>query len=738
VTPFPGDSAAICHLTGPDPLRPILVTGLRAAAILNGAGDVSLTREARGGDVEWGGLYAEGIRLTGPCPVTVEVGPDRWSLGEGLTELTLTRWGLRTRHTAGPVEIRQTIAAVEDDSRLPMLGRRLELTAVGAEPVRARLTAGFQPFLAPVLLEGVKPYRYRAELHGDRVEVVTHGFAFSAGATPRPTALATDRRPWDGSRIEGEVGEVTLVHDLELTPGASVTVDYLAHGGFERRIRSAPAATRPCPPADWLNDARRRFEEWAAWTPSMHLPALPEVEVAYDLARGALRQLYAVQDPDITGLVAGYPWYSAVWGRDLAWMLPAVLWLGDAEWAEESLRSMFRYQAHHKLAILGGTPGELPMQVSSGPLFLYGTSDTTLHYPDLLRRWSDHTGRHDLVDELWEPLRAAAAWAEAKVDPGTGLFVNGGEIATMRDATESAGKVHFGFDAVDTTIWDSTDRRDHAIDVEVLYVAMLRAMARFHAARGDPSEAERAARRAEEVSASLRSLYLWPAEGYLADSFGRDGRRSDQVRPNALRAVSAGLLDAETARQVSRRAGADDLSTPWGVRTLSARDPRFRPTAYHDGQVWPIATTWAADAALAVGDVERGHAYLTQQARQIIAEGGLSNECYRGDRPEAFDSCFLLGFSVGPFLTTLFERLWGLEVHADEPRVVVDPRLPPGPPATLSGVRVGDGRMDVTVDADRITVGWSGEKPLAVDGRNGRTSVPAHGTVTLVSPRQKE
>ncbi len=302
----------------------------------------------------------------------------------------------------------------------------------------------------------------------------------------------------------------------------------------------------------------------------------------------------------------------------------------------------------------------------------------------------------------------------------------------MGAATQALARVRFGIDAPDTTIWDSADRRDHAIDVQVLWCGALRAAADLHGGHDVPP-GDRWLALADRTEASIRTLFPWPQESYLYDSL-RQGAPVARVRPNALRAVSAGLVDPATARAVVQRAARADLSTPWGVRTLSAADPAYSPVAYHDGQVWTIATTWAADAALAVGEIALGIDLLRRIAGRYLAEGGDANECYRGDRPEPYNSCFLLGFSVGPFLGVLFERLWGLSVDARGSRLDVRPRFPTEwPSASISGLRVGAGHASVNWTPESMEVTWTGPGSLEVRGPSatvrvgpgGRGSVPS-------------
>lgn len=184
-----------------------------------------------------------------------------------------------------------------------------------------------------------------------------------------------------------------------------------------------------------------------------------------------------------------------------------------------------------------------------------------------------------------------------------------------------------------------------------------------------------------------------------------------------------------------RRAARSDLTTGWGIRTLASSDAQYDPATYHDGQVWSIATAWGADAALTVGDPDLGVRYLEILSDRYIAERGFANECYRGDRPEPFNSCFLLGFSVAPFLTTLFERLWGLEVDAQAPSLKIDPRFPAHwKTASMDRLAIGGGMVKIEWTPRNAAVTWSGSKPLVVISSVARIQVAPGSTAPLLLP----
>jgi hypothetical protein len=696
--------------------RPVLVTGPSSAAILGGDGSFSLPWDTRGAPIDWGGVYAQGVRLTGPW--SLGLGPEGSTIPLGPTTLRALRhwrWAVDTTHEIPGWTISDELVALED---LPGIGRRLTVRSTRPEPTGIRVEATVPPALGLVLIEGVQPYEFHLDAHGPTMVARAHSAALSLDSDPAPTSISVDGRRWNGGTWSGPVHAIRLGYELPVPPGEAATVDWALWGGVLATVDRNPKAGRSSLEgrARWREVAGGPWTDWSGSVPHLELPDDPGLADGFHLATEAIRALYSSPEPEMTGLVAGYPWYSALWFRDVAWMLPAVLWMGDVDRVTAALETAFRYQAPADFALLGATEGELPMQLNPGPIFLYGTSDTSLYYPGIVRRLVHHTGDIGRATPFRPGLGRILHWGNRKVDPTSGLVTNGGEVAAIEGAAHDVGSVQYGIDAFDTTIWDSTDRRDHAIDVQVLWQDALDATAEIGEAFEDTgSTALRA--RAEAVRAAIVARYRWPEEGYLYDSLHRDGSPVAKVRPNALRAVAAGLFDRSTSRTIVERAGRDDLATPWGVRTLSSRDGAYDPLAYHDGEVWTIATAWAAAAAFQAGLPGTGLGFLDTIAERIREEGGYANECYRGDRPSAFNSCFLLGFSVAPFLTTVFEGLWGLAPRLDRATIRCSPKFPSHwRSASLTGIRLGPGRLDLSWKPGTLTARWDGPFPVVLAG----------------------
>jgi Amylo-alpha-1,6-glucosidase len=703
------------------------LTSLASTAIFDACGDLELPHETRGALVEWGGAYGQAVRLTGPWRLRLLDGEQEASLGSTFVRSSPVPGGFRSEHRWRNVDLVHEVAALPDP---PGVLRSIRLASAAGSGLPLRVASRFEPFLFPVAVEGVQPTRFRVESVGGGIDVTQRIFGLRYRSTVPALRTTLDGASWEGGTREGPVREVGSEHDLGGGSDRPGTISWMIAGGLRRTVSNAgPAFDRVlADPAAAVRAQADADDVWLRSTPVLNFPEAPALEAAYGIAREGLRRLYCAPGEDLTGLRAGLPWYDAIWCRDVAWMLPAVLWLGDHEWAEKAIDSVFRFQGRSDVPILGGEAGELPMQIAPGPIFLYGTSDTSLYYPTLVERLLRHAGASAFRADWRTAIERILSWGVGRTDGSTGLLRNGGEVEKMDTFAAAITRIRFGIDAPDTTIWDSADRRDHAIDVQVLWWQALRSA---QALLPDLPGAET---RARQLATTIGERYWWPEEGYLFDTL-REGRPGTEIRPNALRAVSAGLVPPDRARSIVDRALRDDLTTDWGLRTLSARDPGYRPQGYHQGQVWPIATAWAADAAFAAGATERGIAIVERLARQLVQQGGLAHECFRGDRDEPFDSCFLLGFSLGPFLGLLFERIWGLSLDAATPSLSVRPAFPAGWRAvSLDRLRIGEGHASLRWNAGTLCVAWTGARPLHVVTVERSVEVAPGGSVDVPAP----
>jgi glycogen debranching enzyme len=168
--------------------------------------------------------------------------------------------------------------------------------------------------------------------------------------------------------------------------------------------------------------------------------------------------------------------------------------------------------------------------------------------------------------------------------------------------------------------------------------------------------------------------------GYLNDVVDGEQPEDASLRPNQIIAVSLPypLLNPEQARQVVTVVK-QHLLTPYGLRTLSPQDPRYRGVyagdqrardgAYHQGTVWPWLLGPFITAHLRVAedkDAARAEAagWLTPLWAHLQEAGlGQISEIFDGDPPYRPRGCIAQAWSVAEVLRAAVE-----DIGVDPPR----------------------------------------------------------------------
>jgi len=198
---------------------------------------------------------------------------------------------------------------------------------------------------------------------------------------------------------------------------------------------------------------------------------------------------------------------------------------------------------------------------------------------------------------------------------------------------------------------------------------------------------------------------------YPAIALDEHDRPVDGPASNMGHLLFTGILDPSEVARVAQRLTHPSLASGWGLRTLATTSGGFNPLSYHCGSVWPHDTAIAAWGLARSG---RSHEALTLIRGLVDAAPWFD---YR--LPELF-----AGFAAEdtvtpvPYPAACRPQAWAsassllmlrslLVAEADVPEGVVTLRpLAPLPCAriALTGLRVGDGTIDVTVDEGAVSV----------------------------------
>jgi predicted glycogen debranching enzyme len=466
--------------------------------------------------------------------------------------------------------------------------------------------------------------------------------------------------------------DLELSYDLDLEEGLTKEIALVGVGSFTS-------------PRDCLNefkfmrenytklfdDTRNHFIQFSENTLNVSCTSNSDLLIiklikAFEKAKNSLEYLKADYDKLGPGISAGLPRFPNYWARDTGWSLRGYLSLGEYDFAFQVIENFLRHQAksNSKQAL----KGELPM-IISGKSFLhnttYGSADSTFLFPWAIKQYVYGTGDLAYLKRRWKTITDLINWGFLKDVDQDGLVEHG--------FSGTAEKLPIQ----DSTWMDHIDRRKNANDVQGLFYESLMSGSELARLVNDLVSKKKWDKAADKLKSKIDKEYWEPKVGYYYDTIRRDGSKDDSIRPNPLIFVLTGAVsETEKIKSVLNRVEGEDVTTPWGIRTLSSLDPKYHPSLYHDGAVWPLVTGWAAISEIMSSRTEKAVQYLSSMADRILSENGMFAETYRGDRPEPFNSCILQAWSVGMYVYAFRELMVGSKMNMIDNTVEINPQIP--------------------------------------------------------------
>jgi predicted glycogen debranching enzyme len=325
------------------------------------------------------------------------------------------------------------------------------------------------------------------------------------------------------------------------------------------------------------------------------------------------------------GVIAGYPWFGQ-WSRDSLISLPGlVMTTGRLEDAESILLSVLE----------SDTPDS---HAADSPLWLFWTVGKYLEYG----------GRTSFVRKIWPKMKTILeSYINHARDDGL-IELHSDKPLTWMDAI------------VDSPV---TLRPGMPVELEALWFNALMMSAKLARMFGEsPTRYLRTAAKAKKTFTGL----FWN-EGYLYDYIDRD-YEDPSIRPNALISMSLQypILEKILFKTVVDT-GMDHLLTPYGLRTLSPQDEKYKGTAigtqrerdlaYHNGDVWPWLLGPFADA------YKRAYVTGINWILKPLVMGHLRQdciccvgECFDGNAPHTPQGAVHQAWSVAEILRIIYEN----------------------------------------------------------------------------------
>jgi glycogen debranching enzyme len=422
----------------------------------------------------------------------------------------------------------------------------------------------------------------------------------------------------------------------------------------------------------------------------------------------ALRLPIAGTDHMVFVPAAGLPWFMAPFGRDsLIVSLQNILIY--PEFARGALDVLGRWQAKERDDYRDAEPGKIMHELRYGELAhfkliphtpYYGTADATPLYLITLHAAWRATGDRALLERHIDTAEGCLSWIDDWGDRDGDGFQEyqtrspvGYENMSWKDAGDSMSYA------------DGTPVKGPKAVCELqgyVYDAWLR-MAEIYDELGRTERAAALRDKAATLFRRFNDAFWDEASGFYAFMLDGEKRKVLSIASNPGHLLWSGIVPHDRAERVVSRLLAPDMSSGWGIRTLSADHPAFNPHSYQNGSVWPHDNSLIALGFKRYGFVRE----VGQIARDISRAAGhfLLNqlpELYSGiQRGDADFPVQYLGANVpqawaAGSVFALLQAILGIALDAPRGRIFVDPALPAWlPDITLLDLRLGRRSIDI-------------------------------------------
>jgi len=381
------------------------------------------------------------------------------------------------------------------------------------------------------------------------------------------------------------------------------------------------------------------------------------------------------------GYFAGYPWFTQFWGRDLGWMLPAVIDYGNFEATREALRTLAKFQSE----------GNIPNTIHMNGNVDYNSIDATLLWIIVLNYYVKNSGDTLFLNEMKDSLIKAVEWCRQR-DKDRDGFIEAEEKETWMDTLDRTGK---------------------PIEVQAFLIEALKSAGYLFKLLGDSKRARAIREQANKTEKIFEGEFWNKKEKFYLD------RLNDKTKTiNSIFPLIFGI--SQNPEKVLDRIESEEFTSKFGVRTISKNEEIFSPPGYHTGSAWGWITALAACAEFKNRRVEKAFEYLEMLNKNLNRNCiGAIEEAWNSETNESTlikgnmweEGCCLQGWSSALVIRAVDEFMLGIKINALDNTIIVSPSLLDGM-KIVRRKRIGNDFVDITFDriGNRLKVKYKSRK----------------------------
>ncbi|MCA1832356.1 MAG: amylo-alpha-1,6-glucosidase, partial [Actinobacteria bacterium] len=161
-----------------------------------------------------------------------------------------------------------------------------------------------------------------------------------------------------------------------------------------------------------------------------------------------------------------------------------------------------------------------------------------------------------------------------------------------------------------------------------VYDAKLR-LARVARVLGEEDLADNLEHQAAALGRKFNQDFWMSDRRYYAVALDGEKKQVGSITSNPGHGLWSGIIDLDRATHVVRRLVSPEMSSGWGIRTLSTKNNGFDPIGYHTGSIWPHDNAIIAHGMKIYG--------FDNEASRVMSTLALAGGYFRDARfPELF------------------------------------------------------------------------------------------------------
>jgi len=458
----------------------------------------------------------------------------------------------------------------------------------------------------------------------------------------------------------------------------NVNNSFLNLSGEERGVRSPIERVRSSISSGSKSGTKPKFEP----KPELDFESgLDSLDKLFRLNVIALEKL-AFDSKFGLGYFAGFPWFTQFWGRDLGWMIPAIVDYGNFENAKETLRTLAKFQSRD---------GAIPNTVYMDAQIDYNSIDATPLWIIALDHYIMNSGDKEFLEEIKDNLHKSLNWCRSRDVDKDGFVEHG-----------TGGKFN------NDTWMDTLDRGVKAVEVQAFWIESLKSASNLYKIMGDETLSNNLKKEAMELKNKFELAFWNSKENFYCDRITTNGKDTRKT----INAVFPLLFNiSRYPKKVLKKFEDEEFFSPFGVRTISKYESIFNPNGYHTGAIWGFTTLALACAEFLNNRTKKGLEILEMISGKMFENCvGAIGEVWNSETNELIGCC-MQGWSSALAIRCVDEYFLGLKVNAFENSIIVSPSLPEDMHVKRRK-RIGDDFIDLDIErnGNNIRVGYASSK----------------------------